>query len=226
MPIRRPTPVPVPSKLRRHMQKRRVKEQQQSQVSLARFGAITALIGATLGAVGAGIPALIASNNQIYAEEIRSSIEFRRDQRQNAYAAFVEAHEALVESQAYRTSDLLSRSYEPNSEPPEEDLSIYHNYGVAWSVVRLVGSEPAVQQAANLLSKRGEIGSQQAILQFILDEQGLDDSQWPTDVQDMWIRASDQLDQLQGPSNSDGSSLPADELSPFVEQARIDLGTR
>jgi hypothetical protein len=59
----------------------------------AKISAASALIGAVIGAFGAGVPAYLATNAQIVAESEQSRTEFLREQRQAAYAAYIAARE-------------------------------------------------------------------------------------------------------------------------------------
>lgn len=100
MAIHRPVPVAGAPRLRRSM-KRRASDKydkvgRRSERRLAYFSAAAALIGALIGAAGAGIPTLIASSDQIAAGNQRSDREFFLEQRRIVYSKFIETSDRLA----------------------------------------------------------------------------------------------------------------------------------
>jgi hypothetical protein len=88
---------------------------------------MAALIGALVGAV----PAYVSSQNQIAAEDARSSSEFQRDQQEGAYVGLATAHDKLVN---------LARSGAVGDAERKEAVD---EYEAATTIVRLKGSAEA-----------------------------------------------------------------------------------
>jgi hypothetical protein len=121
------------------------------ELRVARIGAAAALLGAIIGAFGAGVPVLISTDLQIAATSEESLSSFLREERKAAYSDF------LSKSQAY-----LYRSYpvilgeaslvDFSRNKVEWDNAISDLY-LSFSNVRLVGS-PEVASAAEKVIER------------------------------------------------------------------------
>lgn len=198
------------------MRRRRSVDQQQSQVSLARFGAVVALMGAALGAAGAGIPTLIASNSQIAAEGMQSSSEFRREQRLDAYVAYIQSAEALLEAEYESHLALRSNEFGPYIAPGVANPSVFEDFSSAWSVVQLVGSEQAIRCGVIFSQKVELLETLAGELRRMLEQYGSDEDQWTNEVQEEVERRQDQI--------VERFISATDWINPFSEQARLDLG--
>jgi hypothetical protein len=140
-------------------------------VKAARIAAVAALVGALLGALGAGVPAVLTSDRQIAAENTR----VLRDQRQAAYAQLMSTSDDL--SDVIKEYDVMLQAStgiaddgNPNTDPPDpvpstEEMKAtgqkVHD-GLATlnknvSVVKLVGSIQAASIATEMVRCQSSI---------------------------------------------------------------------
>lgn len=216
MPIRRPTLVAGASRLRRTMQRREVhskdEKHKRSERSLAYFGATIALIGAALGAAGAGIPALIGSSNQITAEDARSRAEFDREQRQEAYAALLQAQGRLADTHTDWRQEALRSA--PSSHSRQGPLDAYDEFDQALSIVLVVGSDKAVEAASNLAEINRLWSIEELFVQETLADLSAEQAQQIRDAGPF----ADLIEGLQ-----DDARRAADATNIFMEQVRSEL---
>ncbi len=110
--IRRPAPVSAAARRRRQLAAMlaRRRSRQGGEVSAAKIGAVSALIGAVIGAAGAGVPAFLTTNAQINAEDSRVQAEFLREERKAAYSELFSAFldfAALVQAHQFGEDDTI-----------------------------------------------------------------------------------------------------------------------
>jgi hypothetical protein len=121
------------------------------ELRVARIGAAAALLGAIIGAFGAGIPVLISTDLQIAATSEESLSSFLREERKSAYSDFLSKSEAYWHrSRAVILGEASLVDFSRNKD--EWDKAISDLY-LSFTNVQLVGS-PEVASAAEKVFDR------------------------------------------------------------------------
>lgn len=185
-------------------------------IPAARITAVAALLGALLGAVGAGVPALVISHNQIGAEESRSRSEFLRQQQQTVYATFIADQAAFREAEEtwYHT---VIQILKDNPQKAAGDLEAARNkFGLSYGNVLLVGSPAAVTCAEDIDALHNRWRSEILNLYALVPPQGPPVDTRTPDQQEAFGRQANTLIQLLNEQD--------EATNRFVRQARVDLG--
>lgn len=117
-----------------------------STLGAARVAAVAALLGALLGAAIPGVFLLTATDRQVESDAERSRDEFVRLQRQSAYAKFVTDANGLDEAVATEIRRTAG-SQEYDCPTLIELNKRYDELKADLALVRLIGSEPAIEAA-------------------------------------------------------------------------------
>jgi len=120
------------------------------EVRAARYNLIAVLLAALIGSVLGAWGTNYITNKQLAANEMRSDEEFVREQRRDAYADFIAEADSLRSLEQSLQAAHLTEPYPYDPDRVQETIDAYEDLVHSKSLVSLVGSEAAVEQADQL----------------------------------------------------------------------------